>query len=174
MNFAKQIEYNRRLLVEDIFRRLEAALQLVADALNDFFAVLFSRRLPADWRERWHAFIAEQESAGYRVAPQSVREFEDWIEAWARYCELLPIAETQALAPAPAPAEQPPVVRRALPRPNQTQIREQFFDQKLADAQASLDAIQQLLDEFGGRLDAAKLDEEIDVDPDVERCEELI
>jgi hypothetical protein len=58
MNFAKQIEYNRRLLVEDIFRRLEAALQPVVDALNDFFAVLFSGRLPVDWREQWHAFIA--------------------------------------------------------------------------------------------------------------------
>jgi hypothetical protein len=100
MNFAEQIEYNRRLLVEDIFRRLEAALQPVADALNDFFAVLFSRRLPADWREQWHAFIAEQEAAGYRVEPQSVREFEDWIEAWARYCELLPVAETSAVSAA--------------------------------------------------------------------------
>jgi hypothetical protein len=99
MDFAKQIEYNRRLLVEDIFRRLEAALQPVVDALNDFFAVLFSRRLPADWREQWHAFIAEQEAAGYRVSPQSVREFEDWIEAWARYCELLPVVEAPAAPP---------------------------------------------------------------------------
>ena len=174
MNFAKQIEYNRRLLVEDIFRRLEAALQPVVDALNDFFAVLFSRRLPADWREQWHAFIAEQEAAGYRIEPQCVREFEDWIEAWARYCELLPVAETQAVSVAPAAPEQPPVVRRALPRPTQTQIREQFFDQKLADAQASLDAIQQLLDEFGRRLDAAKLDETVDAEAEVDRCEALI
>ena len=99
MDFAKQIEYNRRLLVEDIFRRLEAALQPVVDAVNDFFAVLFSRRLPADWRDQWHALIAEQEAAGYRISPQSVREFEDWIEAWARYCELLPVAETRAAPP---------------------------------------------------------------------------
>ena len=69
MDFAKQIEYNRRLLVEDIFRRLEAALEPVVDALNNFFAVLFSARLPADWRDQWHAFIAELEAAGYRVEP---------------------------------------------------------------------------------------------------------
>jgi hypothetical protein len=176
MDFAKQIEYNRRLLVEDIFRRLEAALQPLVDAVNDFFAVLFSRRLPPDWREQWHALIAEQEAAGYRVDPRSVQEFEDWIEAWARYCELLPVAETHAVSAAPAAAtKQPPVAQRAaLPRPTQTQIREQFFDQKLAGAQASLDAIQQLLDELGRRLDAARLDQEIDVDTDVERCEELI
>jgi hypothetical protein len=100
MDFAKQIEYNRRLLVEDIFRRLEAALRPLVDAVNDFFAVLFSRRLPADWREQWHALIAEQEAAGYRVDPKSVQEFEDWIEAWARYCELLPAAETHAVSAA--------------------------------------------------------------------------
>lgn len=174
MDFAKQIEYNRRLLVEDIFRRLEAALQPLVDAVNDFFAVLFSRRLPADWREQWRALIAEQEAAGYRVDPKCVQEFEDWIEAWARYCELLPVAETQAVSPKPAAVEPPPVVSRALPRPTQTQIREQFFDQKLAEAQRSLDEIKRLLDELGGRLDAAKLDETIGVDSDVERCEALI
>ena len=102
MDFAKQIEYNRRLLVEDIYRRLEAALQPLVDAVNDFFAVLFASRLPVDWREQWRALIAEQEAAGYRVSPVSVREYEDWIEAWARYCELLPVADTQAVAAADA------------------------------------------------------------------------
>jgi hypothetical protein len=173
MDFAKQIEYNRRLLVEDIFRRLEAALRPVVDALNDFFAVLFSSRLPANWREQWRALIAEQEAAGYRIDPRIVREFEDWIEAWARYCELLPtVAEPQAVSP--TAAEPPPVIRRPLPRPTQTQIHEQFFDQKLADAQRSLDEIKLLLNELGGRLDAGKLDETVDVDADVDRCEALI
>ena len=166
MDFAKQIEYNRRLLVEDIYRRLEAALQPVADALNDFFAVLFSNRLPADWRERWHAFIAEQEAAGYRVSPVSVREYEDWIEAWARYCELLPVAETRAVAAADANDLLVPklTTTQTIPRYRngqivggiggdvacrgrlETQIRERFFDQKLADAQAALDAMGQLLE----------------------------
>src|SRR4029079_14213621 len=45
---------------------------------------------------------------------------------------------------------------------------------KLADAQGSLDEIKRLLDEFGGRLDAAKLDETVDAEAEVERCEELI
>jgi hypothetical protein len=99
MDFSKQIEYNRRLLVEDIYRRLEAALQPLVDAVNDFFAELFASRLPVDWRERWHALIAEQEAAGYRIDPRSVQEYEDWIEAWARYCELLPVEETQASLP---------------------------------------------------------------------------
>ncbi len=174
MDFAKQIEYNRRLLVEDIFRRLEAALQPLVDAVNDFFAVLFSARLPADWREQWHAIIAEQEAAGYRISPQSVREFEDWIEAWARYCELLPVAETRAVPPAPAATEQPPISRRTPPKPVETNRREEFFNQKLADAQGSLDEIKQLLDEFGGRLDAAKLDETVDAEAEVELCEALI
>jgi hypothetical protein len=172
MDFAKQIEYNRRLLVEDIFRRLEAALHPLVDAVNDFLAVLFSGRLPANWREQWHAFIAELEANGYRVSPTSVREYEDWIEAWARYCELLPVVETQA-KPAPAPVERIAEPRRTPPKPVVTNRREEFFNQKLADAQGSLDEIKRLLDEFGGRLDAAKLDETVDADAEVERCEEL-
>ncbi len=167
----------------------------MVDDVNDFFAALFANRLPADWRKRWHAFIAELEANGYRVSPVSVREYEDWIEAWARYCELLPVEETQAVAATPDPndllvpklttTQTVPRYRNhrivggmggdvSAPRPTQIRIREQFFDGKLADAQAALDAMGQLLDEVGGRLDAATLDETVDIDADVERCEELI
>src|ERR1700675_1506148 len=146
MDFAKQIEYNRRLLVEDILRRLEAALQPLVDAVNDFFAVLFSSRLPADWRDQWHALIAEQEAAGYRIHPRRVQEYEDWVEAWARYWQLLPIAETRAVSLAPAATELIPEPRRTPPKPVETNRHEQLFNQKLADAQESLDEIKQLLD----------------------------
>lgn len=91
MDFTKQIADNRRALIADIIRRVEQSLEPFAFALDWFLADLFRSRLPMDWRDRWHAFVAEQANHGFFVEPQSVRELEAWIEAWARYCGLLPI-----------------------------------------------------------------------------------
>jgi hypothetical protein len=96
MDFTRQLVARRRRRLENIFRRIGEALQPFAYALDWFLATLFSGRLPADWRQQWHEFVADQATKGFFVAPQSVREIEDWIEAWARFCELLPIAESQA------------------------------------------------------------------------------
>lgn len=91
MDFTKQIEGNRRALIADISRRIERAAEPFGFALDWFLADLFRGRLPADWRERWHAFVDEQAEHGFFVEPTSVRELEAWIEAWARYCGLLPV-----------------------------------------------------------------------------------
>ena len=93
MDFTKQIAEDLRLLVEDVQRRLEAALQPFADDLDTFLAILFQARLPADWRRRWHEFVADQATKGFFVEPQSVIELEEWIEAWARFCDLLPVVQ---------------------------------------------------------------------------------
>jgi hypothetical protein len=90
MDFSKQIAEGQRLLLADIHRRIEAALQPFADNLDDFLAILFQARLPADWRQRWHDFVAEQANEGFFVKAESVVELEEWIEAWARFCGLLP------------------------------------------------------------------------------------
>ena len=90
VDFTKQIAEDLRLLVEDVQRRLEAALQPFADSLDDFLALLFQARLPSDWRRRWHDFVADQADQGFFVEDKSIQEFEDWIESWARFCDLLP------------------------------------------------------------------------------------
>jgi len=68
-------------------------LQPFAHSLDAFLAELFSARLPSDWRERWHNFVAEQAELGFFVEPVSVEELETWIGQWAEYCGLLPIEE---------------------------------------------------------------------------------
>ncbi len=90
MDFSKQIAEDQRLLLADIHRRIEAALQPFANDLDDFLAILFQARLPSDWRQRWHDFVADQTAEGFFVKAESIRELEDWIEAWARFCGLLP------------------------------------------------------------------------------------
>jgi TolA-binding protein len=115
MDFTRQLVARRRRRLENIFRRIGEALQPFAYALDWFLATLFSGRLPADWRQQWHEFVADQATKGFFVAPQSVRELEDWIEAWARYCELLPITETQPAVKAESVAAYRPFVANVAP-----------------------------------------------------------
>ncbi len=95
MDFERQFEYNRRALLDDIDRRIAVALRPYEEGLDWFLADLFRARLPADWRRRWHAFVADQARQGRITEPHSVREMEAWIESWARFCELLPVATGQ-------------------------------------------------------------------------------
>ncbi len=95
MDLARKILENRRALLDDLDRRIEDALKPFARALDCFLATLFQARLPADWRQQWHAFVAEQAAKEFFVNPQSVRELEEWIEAWARFCGLLPLEESR-------------------------------------------------------------------------------
>jgi len=90
MDFSKQIAEDQRLLLADLHRRIEAALQPFANDLDDFLGVLFQARLSADWRQQWHNFVADAATKGFFVNPKSVVELEEWIEAWARFCGLLP------------------------------------------------------------------------------------
>ena len=59
-------------------------------------------------------------------------------------------------------------------RPTQTQIREQFFNDKLAQAQRHLDEMKRVLDALGDKLDAAKPNEHIEVETEADAVEELI
>jgi len=97
MDFVRQIEANRRALLEELFRRIEEALEPFAYALDAFLEKLFRGMLPTDWREQWHEFVDQQAGQGFLVTPESAEEFEEWMEAWARFCKLLP--GTKATAP---------------------------------------------------------------------------
>jgi hypothetical protein len=52
MDFTRQIEDNRRALLDDIFRRLREALAPFHYALDWFLASMFQARLPTDWRRQ--------------------------------------------------------------------------------------------------------------------------
>jgi hypothetical protein len=90
LDFSRQIEDNRRALIADVLRRLEEQLWPFHYALDAFLAQLFKAVIPQDWREKLHAFIAEQEGEGFTIAESSVSELEAWIEAWAKDCKLWP------------------------------------------------------------------------------------
>ena len=131
--YVREWEDIYRALVKEVLRGIEFALQPFANNLDAFLAELFSARLPSDWRERWHAFVAEQAELGFFVEPVSVEELETWIEQWARFCGLLPAS---AAAPEPSAAGHKPV--------GSGKASEKFFDDKLALAQRQLDEIQRV------------------------------
>jgi len=91
--YVREWEDVYRALINEVLRGIEFALQPFAHSLDAFLAELFSARLPSDWRDRWHAFVAEQATLGFFVDPVSIRDLEIWIEEWAEYCGLLPIEE---------------------------------------------------------------------------------
>jgi hypothetical protein len=200
MDFTQQIIANRYALMTDLFRRLEEALEPFADDLDGFLARLFQARLPANWREQWHEFVDDQATRGFIVQPESIVSLENWIEAWARFCGLLPVAQSPIAELSAAPgnsahamqlsqtlASPPPFVQG--PSANQeTRLPayekgtgptgqgggEQFFDDKLTTAQEQLDQIKRVLESLGNVLDAAKLDEAIVVETEVDAVEDMI
>jgi hypothetical protein len=91
--YVREWEDRRRALINEVLRGIEFALQPFANSLDAFLAELFSARLPSDWRERWHAFVAEQAELGFFVEPESAEELETWIDSWANSCGLLPRPE---------------------------------------------------------------------------------
>jgi hypothetical protein len=95
MSFSSLIEHNRRQLVFDVFRRIEKFLEPFEANLDTFLVTMLASQLPADWREQWHAFIAEQEAEGFTVLPESVRQLEAWIESQAKRRGLLADVDAQ-------------------------------------------------------------------------------
>jgi hypothetical protein len=99
MSFSSLIEHNRRQLVFDVFRRIEKFLEPFEASLDTFLVTMLASQLPADWREQWHAFIAEQKATGFTVLLESVRQLEAWIEAQAKRRGLLTEREKTQSAP---------------------------------------------------------------------------
>ena len=93
MVFASLIYNNRLALLECLDHRIEEALRPYHEALDEFLRVLFQSTLPSSWRARWHAFVDQQAAEGFTTDPKSVREMEAWIEAWAKFCGLIPAEE---------------------------------------------------------------------------------
>jgi hypothetical protein len=79
-----------REIYNDGRRRCEKDLQHFVDALDEWLDELFERRLPANWRDLMHDFLAEQEPKGYSIEPENLPPLEDYILNWAEYLGLLP------------------------------------------------------------------------------------
>jgi hypothetical protein len=173
MDFTRQITENRRLLLEDLLDRIREALIPFEQALDSFLAILFRSRLPADWRQKWHAFIAEQADAGFTVEPQSASELEAWIEQWAKFCELEPLTQVEPAAVA-MPREEGPAINYWRQGPRTAAYSEQSFHHKLDQAQARLFEMSRVLETLGDALDAMGVGVELDVEPEVTKVEQLI
>jgi hypothetical protein len=102
MDWSRSVEQLLREIHNGVKRRIEQRLGIYADALQTWLDELFRRPLPADWRQQWAHFVADQEAQGFKTAPQSCREMEVWIEAWARRRHLLPVDKTGTTAHARA------------------------------------------------------------------------
>jgi len=84
MDFAAEILECCREWFDELERRIEEALKPFAANLQRFLDQIFSHPLPDDWRDRWHAFVAEQAALGFFVEEKSIVEMEAWIGEEAR------------------------------------------------------------------------------------------
>jgi hypothetical protein len=94
-----------RDLLRAVFREawveMERESREFLDPLEGWVNNLLQRNLPPDWRERLESFLAPWEAEGFRLTPESVRNLQAWIEAWAEFRGLLPV-KTAAMASATA------------------------------------------------------------------------
>jgi hypothetical protein len=175
-----------QLAGEIYFRRVEAELWKFSEALDQWLHELFARPRP-DWRESLDQLLAQQAAEGRVAAPESRWELIDFLEGWAKTVDWNSIeggtsgVDRMAVAEAPGgKAEQPTQPRRAVGRfaPRKESARlsaeETFFFKKLQEAKNQLDEMEQVLEALGRKLDAAKVDEEVDVDSEVDAIEALI
>jgi hypothetical protein len=155
--------------------------------LDQWLHHLFLHPTPA-WREHLDAFLEEQAAAGFTVTPASQAELVAFLEDWAR---TLPPPATQSTVPLPAyrPAASTPSgfaklsapKKKPHPRPPQWADKkptlsdeEALFQRKLAEADRYLDNIERLLQPIAQKVDAAKENEDLDLNAEVDEIAALI
>jgi hypothetical protein len=181
------------LAAEIYFRRVEAELWKFAEALDEWLHELFAHPRP-DWRESFDQLLAQQEAEGRLIVPKSRQELLDFLEGWAEGIDwrstLAHQQETEQSAHSPEmvatrtsqpavampkkPTERSRVGRQYQRKWIQREIRESFFNMKLAEAKRRLDEMEQVLEALGRKLDGAKPDEVVEVESEVNDIETLI
>jgi hypothetical protein len=85
------------LIYELLFRLWNELTYLIEDELHrflhpleDWMTDLVNRHLPADWRQRLHAYLDEQHELGFEVGPEHRPILERHIESWAAFRGMLP------------------------------------------------------------------------------------
>ena len=80
--YVEVLEEYFRLVCELWLERVEAKLQIFAEALDAWLHDLFQHPKP-DWRDRFDAFVSEQEAAGRTVMAESRQDLLDFLESWS-------------------------------------------------------------------------------------------
>jgi hypothetical protein len=162
-----------QLAGEIYLRRVEAELWKFAEALDQWLHELFAHPRP-DWRESFDQFLAQQEAEGRRIEPKSRQELLDFLEGWAARIDATASTSQPPVAAPKKPAQRRRVGRQYQRKSIQQEIREAYFNSKLAEANRHLDEIGRVLEALGQALDGAKPDELVQVDSDINSIETLI
>lgn len=181
-----------RLLGREWLQRIDTELWKFTERLNQWLHALFLHPTPA-WREHLDAFLEEQAAAGFTVTPESRQELVAFLEGWASNLpqakpKPTPKPQVELLASrlaAKAPAEGYHRPAHANPQVTHPQVKPpqygrivrshwHVFHDKLKEADGYLDAIERLLDPLGRKVIAAKPDEPVEVETDVDEIVALI
>ena len=103
MDTTRLVEDVLLVVCRELLRLAERELKRFSDALEDWVNQLLTRRLPADWRERLHAYLDAWDSE-FGVSAEDRPILERWIEGWARLLGLLP-DEANSATPSQSAAE---------------------------------------------------------------------
>jgi hypothetical protein len=139
-----------------------------------------------DWEQQLRLFVDHTRYYGLEIAPASIQKLHDLLEA-----RVNGTGPFEVLGPyrwdEPAVATGEPIQLAlavgvddgtrtdAEPAMHQEiKAGERDFDRMLTEAQGHLDEIVQILESLGARLDAAKLEQDVKVESDVDAIEELI
>ena len=176
-----------RQMCDKLLSHVRWLTEQFASSLQDWLDDLLSRPIPDNWREELARFSERSYADGIEITPQGIASLErmiEWYVARQRAPRVgsarvsAPRAVARLAAPANKAAAQETPVQQAPPPARKPSVnskpREAFFDEKLAAAQAQLDQLARLLQMLGGKLDAAKIDEQVVVEPEVDQVEELI
>ena len=74
----------------NVTHRGKQQLRQVAVAVGEWSERAFSGPLPRDWRAQYRAVLADQAAARSPRHARQAQALEDWFEAFAQYCGLLP------------------------------------------------------------------------------------
>lgn len=90
MNLSSLIDELLFRLWTELMYLIEDELHRFLHPLEDWMTDLVNRPLPADWRQRLHAYLDEQHELGYEIAPEHRPILERHIESWAAFRGMLP------------------------------------------------------------------------------------
>ncbi len=160
------------------------SLQEIYDHWNAMFQAWLNNLLSSPISENWHdevaRFVAETESLGLEISPDSIRAIEAIIESRiassGRFAADGPSvgALAREIEPPHVVSIVPEVSGPSQPHDQPAQVKpvgdpSREFSARLKSARASFEVLRQLLESAGEKLDALKIGEEADIDYEVEK-----
>jgi hypothetical protein len=167
------------------FERIEEELQRFAEALDQWLHDLFQQPTQ-NWRDGLAQFLAEQEAAGRMPTPESRQDLLTFLEGWEMTVDWQAVEgtsrEDDRTSPKVLAAPEWPMAGATLwieggfPRDRGKTLNggRRPFLRRLQDASNHLKEMERVLQALAQRLDAAKANEEIEVETEVDTIEKLI